>query len=274
MKENENLRNDANNSLLQLISLQGRNAVVTGGARGIGEAIVHRLAEAGANIVIADMNTDLSVKVAHEINERYKIKAFSHYLDVSNSDSIIELINFISGSVGTIDIWVNCARTNHFDGILDTTDAIWDKVTGVNLRGSFMASREAAKKMVADHTEGVIINIISTAGLKSAGNPAHYVASKHGLAGLTKSLGVELARHKIRAIGIAPTIVDTPLLAEFKEQANDFVKKGLEEFASRLPLGRGAYPDDIARVVLFAASGLAKFMTGVIIPVDGGETAV
>jgi len=261
-------------SLNELIALQGRNAVVTGGARGIGKAIALRLAEAGANVIIGDIHEDRARETAQEIARRYNVKASGERLNVTEGDSIIALADHVVQEYGGIDIWVNNAGTNRFNGVLEIADEAWDNLMDINLRGTFVASREAAKRMIAGKREGVIINIVSTAGLKTSGNPAHYVASKHGIAGLTKSFAVELAREGIRVIGIAPTIVETPLLAEFKEQANEDVRQGMAEFASRLPLGRAAMPDDIARVVLFAASDLAKFMTGVIIPVDGGETAI
>lgn len=260
-------------TLSDLVSLKGRVAVVTGGAQGIGYAIAERLAEAGAEVVIADLDTDKADQSAKNIVQKYNRKAHGYQLDVSDSTSITALADYAKNNLGRLDIWVNNAGIYNFLGVLDIEDKDWDKLMNLNLRGSFMACREAAKKMIGTENGGVIINILSTAAFKTSGNAAHYVASKHGLAGLTKSLAVELGEQGVRALAVAPTLVDTPGVEKLK--ANDpKVKEQLDAFEQHLPLRRMAISDDIARVVLFCASDLAKYLTGTVIAVDGGETAL
>lgn len=153
------------------------------------------------------------------------------------------------------------------------TDEQWRTVLAVNLDGAFTGAREAAKRMVEGGTPGVIVNITSTASFRSHGaGLAHYVASKHGLHGLTKSLAVELAPYGIRVLAVAPTAVDTPGVEVLRAGAAAAgVGDIVEQLAATLPLGRIGVADDIARVVLFCASDLAAFMTGSTLVVDAGD---
>ena len=149
------------------------------------------------------------------------------------------------------------------------TDDDWDRVLTVNLRGAFVGCREAARRMTAAGTGGVIVNVPSVAGLRgrSAG-VSHDVASKHGVTGLTSQLAVELAPHAIRVLAVAPTTIITPGVMEAMGGSD----ADLETALSR-PLGRAARPDDVARVALFCASDLSLFMTGTTLVVDAGELA-
>jgi NAD(P)-dependent dehydrogenase (short-subunit alcohol dehydrogenase family) len=156
------------------------------------------------------------------------------------------------------------------------TDQDWDKVLDVNLRGTFIGAREAGRRMAEAGHGGVIINLASTAGYRAAGpGIAHYVASKHGVRGLTKSLAVELGPHGIRVLALAPTLIETPGIEEGRAA---FQAAGLgdmlEQMAQREPLGRVGVPDDIARVALFCASDLAMLMTGSTLLVDAGDVAL
>ena len=262
-----------NKSVSELISLHGRVAVVTGSGQGIGYAIAERLAGAGAEVIIADLDADKADQSAEKIRQNFGGKAQGYQLDVSDPHTIKALADHVVNSRGHLAIWVNNAGIYNFLGVLDIQDRDWDKLINLNLRGSFIACREAAERMVDTEHGGVIINILSTAALKTSGNAAHYVASKHGLAGLTKSLAVELGERGVRSLAVAPTLVDTPGVEKLK--TNDpKVKEQLDTFEQRLPLRRMARSDDIARAVLFCASDLAMFLTGTVIPVDGGETAL
>jgi NAD(P)-dependent dehydrogenase (short-subunit alcohol dehydrogenase family) len=153
---------------------------------------------------------------------------------------------------------------------LDTTDEQWDAVHDINLRGAFVGAREAGREMVRARRGGVIINVISIAAFKAAGL-MHYVASKHGLNGLTKSLAVELGPHGIRVLSVAPGMIQTPGMVVRTSEIDDVDVHA--EVAARLPLRRIGEPDDIARAVLFCASDLAAFMTGSAVIVDGGDLA-
>lgn len=262
-------------SLTELISLAGRIAVVTGGARGIGFAISRRLAEAGANVLIADLNGAGADDAAAQITAA-GAKATGGWLDVADGASVGALLDRVARDFGGIDIWVNNAGIVPSTPLLEITDAEWDRVLNINLRGTFIGAREAGRRMVEAGKGGVIINIASLAGFSAYGPGfAHYTSSKHGVVGLTKSLAVELGPFNIRVLAVAPTLTATPGLEEGLE-AYRAVGLGdvMDQVAAREPLRRTAVPDDIARVVLFCASDLAMLMTGSTVLVDAGDVAV
>jgi NAD(P)-dependent dehydrogenase (short-subunit alcohol dehydrogenase family) len=255
--------------IASLISLQGRTAVVTGGAAGIGLGIAHRLAEAGARVVIADL-CDTGEAVA-QVAQRSGAQVAGVSLDVTDSAAISACVEFTTGAFGTLDIWVNNAGIYPAVSALDITDDQWDAVLAVNLRGAFIGAREAAREMVRSGTRGVIVNVASVAAFRAAGL-AHYVASKHGMHGLTKSLACEWGALGIRVLTVAPGMIQTPGIAV---RTRDIVDVDIHAaVAARLPLRRIGMPDDVARAVLFCVSDLAAFMTGSALLVDGGDMAV
>jgi len=258
--------------LADLLSLKGRGAVVTGGAQGLGRGIARRIAEAGASLLIGDLNLELAEKVAAELASAYGGKVLATRLDVSDSASISAAADLAVAEFGSLDVWVNNAGIYPNVLLLEMTDEIWNQVMDVNLRGAFAGSREAARRMIAAGKGGVIVNVVSTAGFKGvAPGVSAYVSSKHGVRGLIKQLALELAPHDIRVLGVAPTYCNT--------EGNDAALAKLparvrEEIAATAGsrLGRVGEPDDIGRVVLFAASDMAMFMTGSTLLVDAGET--
>jgi NAD(P)-dependent dehydrogenase (short-subunit alcohol dehydrogenase family) len=257
-------------ALAALMSLTGRSAVVTGGAAGIGNAICRRLAEAGAHVVVADRQGARAAAdgITAEIAGA-RLSAFD--LDVSDSSAISDCVRFaVAGASGRLDIWVNNAGIYPAATALETTDEMWDQVHTVNLRGAFIGAREAARHMVAAGQGGVIINIASTAALKAAG-VTHYAASKHGMHGMTKTLAKELGADGIRVLSIAPGMIQTPGMVVRTKDVDFDVHA---QVAGRVPLRRVGEPDDIAGVVLFAASDLARYMTGSVLVVDGGEMVI
>ena len=160
--------------------------------------------------------------------------------------------------------------------LLEMTEAQWDKVVDLNLKGTFLGAREAAKRMIAAGQGGVIINLASTAGFRAPGpGIAHYVSSEFGVCGLTKALAVDLGAHGIRVLAMAPTLIETPGIEEGSEA---FRAAGLgdmiERIAAREPLGRAGVPDDVARVALFCATDLSALMTGSTLAVDAGDLAL
>ncbi|MFN2530904.1 MAG: SDR family NAD(P)-dependent oxidoreductase [Pyrinomonadaceae bacterium] len=186
------VRDVSDRSINELISLEGRKAVVTGAARGIGFAIGQRLAEAGANVLISDLDIAGAEAAASKIRIADG-KATSAFVDVTDSKSIVALVHRAVHELGGIDIWVNNAGIFPSKPLLDITDADWDHVLNVNLRGTFVASREAGRQMVSAGNGGIIVNLASLAGFSAYGPGfAHYTPSKHGVIGLTKSLAVEL----------------------------------------------------------------------------------
>jgi NAD(P)-dependent dehydrogenase (short-subunit alcohol dehydrogenase family) len=257
----------------RLLSLVGRRAVVTGGAQGLGKAIARRLAEAGASVLIGDLKLTAARESAEELSRRYDVPVISTHLDVADSASVAAAADLAVGTLGGLDIWVSNAGVYPNIGLLEMTDEGWNKVMEVNLRGVFAGAREAARRMIAAGRGGVIINVASTAGFKGvAPGLAAYVASKHGVRGLTRELAIELAPHDIRVLGIAPTFCTTEgnmaALAELSERVGVEIPATL---TSRL--GRVGVPDDIGRVALFCASDMSIFMTGSTLLADAGETS-
>ncbi len=271
-------------TLAELISLTDRTAVVTGGARGIGRAIAARFAEAGAAVVIADVDADGAATAADEIVATGGI-AIALMCDVTDPESINSLIDQCTADGGRIDIWVNNAGIFPSTPFLELSIEEWERVLRVNLHGAFFGARAAARQMVAQGHGGVIVNLASTSALRG-GPPgmSHYSSAKHGLVGLTKSLAIELGPHRIRVLAVAPTRVLTEGIAELYK--NRGTADDLEQVASSrvggptgmlpdaIPLGRTAFADDVARVVLFCSSDLAMLMTGSVLPVDAGILAI
>ncbi|MGN6426455.1 MAG: SDR family NAD(P)-dependent oxidoreductase [Leifsonia sp.] len=265
-------------SIAELVSLAGRRAVVTGGAQGLGKAIAERLAEAGADILIVDINEEPASAAAAELAERYGVTAIGTRADVSDTASVIAAADLAVAELGGLDIWVNNAGLFPNAPVLQMPDEMWDRVFAVNARGVFLGSREAARRMSADGSGGVIVNIISTAGFQVAfPGMAAYVASKHAARGLTKSLAVDLAPLGVRVLGVAPSFVPTEgNIAAAKAGAEQAAAAGVEmpaiDVMTNSRIGRLGTPDDIARVVLFAASDLSLIMTGSTLLADAGET--
>jgi NAD(P)-dependent dehydrogenase (short-subunit alcohol dehydrogenase family) len=262
--------------LSSLTDLTGRVAVVTGGAQGLGRAIADRLAEAGANIAIADLDLDRSHAAADSIAERFGIRAVGVRMDVTDSSSVSSATGAVSAALGEPDIWVNNAGIFPSESLVEMADETWEKVFAVNTTGVRNGAREAARRMAQG---GVIVNIVSTAGFRgTAPGLSAYVASKHAVRGLTKQLALELAPAGIRVLGVAPSYVPTEgniaMAAAAMEQmaAAGIAPSTMPAAMSQSLIGRQGTPDDIARVVLFCASDLSMVMTGSTLLADAGET--
>jgi NAD(P)-dependent dehydrogenase (short-subunit alcohol dehydrogenase family) len=261
------IRDCSDASLADLLELSGRVAVVTGGAHGIGRACCARLAEAGATVVVADVDAEAARETASAIGSG----AVSAAVDVRHAGSVRALVQEALAPKDRLDIWVNAAGVYPTSPLLDLSAEEWELVLDTNLRGTFLGAREAARAMVARNAGGVIVNLSSTAAYSAeAPGAAHYVASKFGVRGLTQALAVELGPHGIRVLAVAPTVTLTPGL-EAQRASLQSAGFALEELGPRLPLGRVAVPDDVARVVLFCASDLSLLMTGSTLLVDAGE---
>lgn len=248
-------------SLSDLISLQGKVAVITGGTKGIGYAVAKRLAEAGATVLMAGRDQQSADEAAATITDS---KAIGVQVDASDAASLTALCDRAVNEFERLDIWVNNAGIYPFKPTLEVTDDEWRQVIDLDLSGVFFASREAARRMLASGQGGVIINISSLAGSRGDANTAAYVAAKHGVEGLTKSLSAEFAPQGIRVLNVAPTYVETPGTAGVTEEMR-------QHFQARIPLGRAGVPDDIARAVLFCACDLSLFLTGSTLYLDGGQ---
>lgn len=263
------IRDVSDAPLTDLWRLGGRVAVVTGGARGIGFACCARLTEAGATVLVADVDEHAAVGAAARLGPT----AAGAWVDVTDAASVRALAERAVAELGRLDAWVNSAGVFPVSPLLELSEEDWDRVLDVNLRGTLFGAREAARAMIAAARGGVIVNVASTAAYRADGpGVAHYVASKFGVRGLTQSLAVELGRHAIRVLAVAPTVTLTPGL-EAERPALEAAGFALDELGPRLPLGRVAVPDDVARVVLFCASDLSLLMTGSTLLVDAGELA-
>lgn len=263
-------------SIAQLVSLEKRTAVVTGGGRGLGKAIALRLAEAGANVVIGDIEEKLATAAATDLEVRYGGGAIGVHMDVADTDTIVAAAELAVEIFGGIDIWVNNAGIFPSQSLLEMSDETWEQVFAVNTRGVRNGAREAARRM---NDGGVVVNIVSTAGFRgTAPGLSAYVASKHAARGLTKQLALELAPRGIRVLGVAPSYVPTEgNLAMAAAAIEQMAAAGID--LSNVPtamtqslIGRQGVPDDIARVVLFCASDLSMIMTGSTLLADAGET--
>lgn len=174
-------------SVAELVSLAGRRAVVTGGARGLGKAIAARLSEAGASVLIGDVRQELAQEAAEDLQKRFGGRALWAQMDVTQPASVSAAAEMAVERLGGVDIWVNNAGIFPSVSLTEMNDETWDQVMAVNLRGVFLGAREAARRMIAAGSGGVIINVVSTAGFKGvAPGLAAYVASKHGVRGVTR----------------------------------------------------------------------------------------
>jgi NAD(P)-dependent dehydrogenase (short-subunit alcohol dehydrogenase family) len=216
-------------------------------------------------MVVGDVREDLGKEAAEHLAQQWGVKALFCVADVSDGASIAQLADKTVQELGGIDIWVNNAGIYPFSPVVEMSDEQWDRVLDINLRGTFIGAREAAKRMIVAQKGGVIINLASTAGYQGGASIAHYVASKHAIRGLTKSLAIELGPHNIRALALAPTLISTPGISESGLDTSSFESQ---------TLGRVGVPDDVGRVALFCASDLSMLMTGSTIAVDAGALTV
>ena len=262
--------------LSELLSLAGRSAVVTGGAQGLGRAIAERLAEAGAQVAIADLDLDRATDAAAAVARAHEARIMGVRMDVTDSASVQSAAEEVTAALGNVDVWINNAGIFPSVSVLDMTDEQWDQVFAVNARGVRNGAREAARRMVDG---GVIVNVVSTAGFRgTAPGLSAYVASKHAVRGMTKQMALEFAPRGIRVLGVAPSYVPTEgnmamaAAAMEKMTAAGIDPSNIPAAMSQSLIGRVGTPDDIARVVLFAASDLSLIMTGSTLLADAGET--
>lgn len=252
-----------------LLKLGGKTAIVTGGAQGIGLGIASRLAEAGAGVLISDINEEAAQKAAADLSAKgYKARA--RKTDVSNEEEVNQMVAAAVAEFGGLDILVNNAGIYPNRPLSKMTKEDFDRVIAVNLRSVFLTTEAASKQMIAQGRGGNIINITSVDAIHpSMIGLAHYDASKHGVWGFTLNSALELAEHKIRVNAIAPGGITTPGTSG-PGQDNPEMKKAIEAFLLRIPMHRMGEPDDIGKVALFLASDMSSYMTGSQIVVDGG----
>jgi 3-oxoacyl-[acyl-carrier protein] reductase len=245
--------------------LENKIAIITGGARGIGEGIALKLAEHGAQIAFTYVS-ESSADKANALEEKLKslgIKAKGYR---SNAGEFAECESFVADIIkefGTVDICVNNAGISKDNLILRMTPEQWDEVMDINLKSVFNMTKQVIKPMMKAKS-GSIINMASVIGLVGNAGQSSYAASKAGIIGFTKSVAKELGSRNIRCNAIAPGFVETDMTSYLKEGEQG------DKYKSLIPLGRFGTAEDIANVTLFFASGLSAYITGQVISVDGG----
>jgi len=254
-----------------LISLTGKCAVVTGGAQGIGYAISYRLAEAGASVVIADIDEPSGRQSAQHIIDSGHSARFIR-CDVAEEDDIASMVSDANAETGGIDTLVNNAGIFPTIPFQQMTKQDFDRIVSVNLTGMMLCSRYIASQMIEQRRSGVIINIASIDSLHPSFKDAvGYATSKGGVLMMTKSMALELGQHNIRVNAIAPGAVLTcGTLSRGAGLEPAKAKAQLKEWMAHAVLGRMGEADDIGRAALFLASDLSSYMTGSVIVVDGG----
>jgi 3-oxoacyl-[acyl-carrier protein] reductase len=257
----------------QLWRLDGQVAVVTGAAQGFGAAIARRLAEAGAAVTVADVKPDVARSTAERIAAETDAICDGHRVDVSDEASVSELFAAVESSRGPIDVLVNNAGVFSNYYVSDMPRAEFARIMDINVTGTFLCSREAARSM-RPRGAGVIVNVASVDALTpSAEGLVHYTTSKHAIAGLTRSLAMELAPAGIRVNAVCPGAAMTEGAIELVASGSDHgidLEAQWDGIVQHTPLGRLCRPDDIGRAVVYLASDMAEFVTGVLLPVDGG----
>jgi len=248
------------------MALQNKVAIVTGGAKGIGRAIAERFAREGARIVIADIDEDAGKSAAKEIGSRARFVR----CDVGDRDAAERLANSTVEASGHIDVLVNNAGIVHGADFLDVTEADFDRVLRVNLKGTFLVGQAVARQMVeqvkAGSAPGAIVNMSSVNAVFAIANQVPYSASKGGINQLTKVMALSLAPYGIRVNAIGPGSIMTDMLASVNQD-----ETARNRLLSRTPLGRIGDPAEIAAIAAFLASDDASYITGQTIYADGGR---
>jgi D-sorbitol dehydrogenase (acceptor) len=251
--------------------LDGKVAVVTGGAGGIGQAIVERYVQEGATVAVADRSMAAAEALAHTLGKG----AFAIELDVTRQDSIDAMVAAVVDRTGGIDILVNNAAVFDMAPVLDVTEKSYDFVFGVNTKGMFFTLQAVARHMVERGRGGKIINMASQAGRRGEALVSVYCASKAAVISLTQSAGLDLIKHRINVNGIAPGVVDTPMWQEvdalFARYENRPAGEKKRLVGEAVPYGRMGRPEDHAGAAVFLASDDADYVVAQTLNVDGGN---
>lgn len=262
----------------KLLDLSGQTAIVTGGAAGIGLGISKRLAEAGANVVIADTNKKGGADAVNGILDRGG-RAIYIEADVSKQKDVSDIVTAAIKTFGQINILVNNVGIYNFMPLIFMPEANFDRTLAVNLKSVFLMTQRVAEEMLKRDEGGRIINITSIDAVRPYSYGfAHYDASKQGVWALTQSTALEFARYGITVNAVAPGHINTPGVKSYKRIVELIKGRGLapvvKTLTNKIPLGRMGEPDDIAKAVLFLASDMSSYITGAQIIVDGGMLLV
>lgn len=242
--------------------LEGKTALITGAARGIGAAIAIKFAEHGANVAFTDMAVNDAALAVEAKIKSMGVKAKAYASDASNFKSSDDVVNEVIKDFGKIDILVNNAGITRDTLLMRMTEEQWDLVINVNLKSAFNMTKAVQKFMLKERS-GSIINMSSVVGVSGNAGQANYSASKAGMIGFTKSCAKEFGSRNIRSNAIAPGFIMTEMTDKLPED----VKK---QWIENIPLKRGGTPEDVANICVFLGSDLSSYVTGQVIPVCGG----
>ena len=241
--------------------LDGQKALVTGAARGIGRAIAEKLAAAGADVVVCDLNRDWLAETEQAITARGR-KALALATDVGQAKSVQQTVDEALKAFGRLDILVNNAGITRDGFLVRMSEEDWDQVLAVNLKGTFLFTKAVSRGMIKQKF-GIIVNLASIIGLIGNAGQCNYAASKAGVIALTKSAARELASRNIRVNAVAPGFIETQMTAALPEAVR-------VKMLAAIPMARFGLADDVAEVVLFLASPASAYMTGQVLSINGG----
>ena len=243
------------------MKLKDKNVFITGSGQGIGKQIALAMAKEGANVAVSDVNIENAGAAAQEIRSLGR-KSIAIKLDVSKQNEVIAAFETFKNEFGVLDILINNAGITRDTLVLRMKDADWDAVINVNLKGTFLCSREAIKLMVKQQS-GNIISISSVVAFTGNPGQVNYSASKAGIVGLTKTIAKEYASRGIKANAVAPGFIQTAMTEAIPEKIREEMKKNI-------PLGYFGAPEDVANAVIFLASSDADYITGQVLHINGG----
>ncbi|MBM4034420.1 MAG: glucose 1-dehydrogenase [Planctomycetes bacterium] len=260
------------------IRFDGKTAIVTGSGGGIGRVIARTLAACGANVAIADIKEDLAQQTASEIEKELGVGAIPLKVDISKEEDATRMVAEAAARFGSVDILVNNAGLSYPVKLLNMTAKDWDRMIAVNLTGTMWCGKAAIAQMVKQGRGGVVINISSKSGVRGSSELSHYCATKFGAIGLAQSWAREYARQGIRCCSVLPgNVFEGSSIWNAEFIAKQAAKLGIApdqvraHYDSLVPLGRSCLPEDIANAVVFLASDLASYITGISLLVDGGQ---
>lgn len=242
--------------------LEGKTAIITGGARGIGKSIALKFASEGSNIAIVDIIKDESVLAFESELKTMGVNAKAYTSNAAIFNEVQNVVNQIVTDFGRVDILVNNAGITKDSLLMRMTEEQWDAVINVNLKSVFNFTK-AIQNIMLKQRSGSIINMSSVVGVSGNAGQSNYSASKAGMIGFTKSIAKELGSRNIRSNAIAPGYIITEMTAKLSQEVRD-------EWTAKIPLKRGGTPEDVANVALFLASDLSSYVNGQVINVCGG----